>query len=50
MRISRWPLIMKWSKTAPKGTKTSKVASTMMMGQPHIIANPEKNESDGFGN
>jgi hypothetical protein len=33
---------MKWSKTAPKGTKTSKVASTMMMGQPHIMANPKK--------
>ena len=28
MATNRWPLIMMWSKTAPKGTKRAKVAST----------------------
>ena len=28
MTTNKWPLIMMWSKTAPKGTKRAKVAST----------------------
>ena len=42
MTTNKWPLIMTWSKTAPKGTKRAKVASTTMMGQPHIMATPKK--------
>ena len=41
MMTNKWPLIMTWSKTVPKGTKRAKVASTTMMGQPHIMANPK---------
>ena len=28
MTTNKWPLVMMWSKTAPKGTKRAKVAST----------------------
>ena len=42
MTKNRWPLVMMWSKMAPKGTKRAKVASTTMMGQPHIMANPKE--------
>ena len=42
MTTNKRPLIMAWSKTAPKGTKRAKVASTTMMGQPHIMANPKE--------
>ena len=42
MTTNRRPLVMMWSKTAPKGTKRAKVASTTMMGQPHIMANPKE--------
>ena len=31
MMTNRQPLIMMWSKMAPKGTKRAKVAATMMM-------------------
>ena len=41
MTTNRWPLIMMWSKTAPKGTKRAKVASTTD-GAPHIMANPKR--------
>ena len=42
MTTNKWPLVMMWSKTAPKGTKRANVASTTMMGQPHIMANPKE--------
>ena len=42
MTTNRRPLIMTWSKIVPKGTKRAKVASTTMMGQPHIMANPKE--------
>jgi len=36
------PLIMMWSKTAPKGTKRAKVASTTDDGAATHHGNPEK--------
>ena len=42
MTTNKQPLIMTWSKMAPKGTKEAKVSPTMMMGQPHIMAKPKE--------
>ena len=42
MTTNRRPLIMMWSKTAPKGTKRAKVASKTNDGAATHHGNPEK--------
>ena len=47
MTTNRRPLIMTWSKTAPKGTKRAKVASITDDGAATHYGKPERENESG---